>query len=80
MFASVRAAVRAATAETETDGLTPTGYMCLLSVRTLCQEVWTRMPLREICSQSVCRVASSKPWPETGVQGLQQLYVSEVRK
>lgn len=48
-------------AETETDGTTPTGYMCLLSVRTLCQEVWTCMPLRVTLSPSGCRVASSKP-------------------
>lgn len=32
--------------ETETDGPTPTGYMCLLSFGMLCQEVWTCMPLR----------------------------------
>lgn len=38
--------VRPPLAQTETDGPTPTGYMCLLSVRRLCQEVWTCTPQR----------------------------------
>lgn len=74
------AGVRAAAARTETDGPTPTGYMCLLSVRMLCQEVRTRVPLREMLSQCVCWVAGSKPRPGTGMQGLPWLRVSEAGK
>lgn len=57
--------------------------MCLLSVRTLCQEVWTCTPLRGTLSPSSCQVGSSEPrpavFPKSGTQGLQRLYMEEVR-
>lgn len=83
LCARVCVRVRAPLAETETDGPTPTGYMCLLSVRTLCQEVWTCMPLRgDALSQRLPGWWFKTPaccFPESGTQGLQRLYMEEVR-